>query len=83
VEKLENLSSLVAVESVLELSNCRWNFQSHVEDLALTLESDIFWPSDHTREVAPRLNILANSEVAGTLFGKTILETCQCAMFFE
>lgn len=47
VEELEGLGGSVAVEDVLELSNGRWDLQSEVEDLALTLETDILWPSNH------------------------------------
>ncbi len=44
VQELESLGSSVSIESVLELSDRGWNLQSHVENLLLSLESDILWP---------------------------------------
>jgi len=73
VEKLEGLSGGVTVEHVLELGNGRWDLEAHVEDLSLALKTDIFWPSDHTRQVSSRLDILTNAKVAGALLYERVL----------
>lgn len=63
----------VSVEDVLELSDGRGNLQPHVEDLLLALETDVGRPSHHTREVALGLDVLADTEVLGTLLEEHIL----------
>ena len=45
VEQLEGLGGGVAVEGVLELCKGGGDFQAEVENLALALEEDVFWPS--------------------------------------
>jgi hypothetical protein len=45
VEEFEGLCGGVAVEGVLELGDGGWDFEAEVEDLALALEEDVFWPS--------------------------------------
>ena len=44
VQKFEELSSGVLVESVRELGNCRWHLQALVEDDLLALQADILRP---------------------------------------
>jgi len=73
VEKLERLGSGVAVENVLELSNRRWDLQSHVEDLLLALKADILGPLHHTRKVSSGLDVLTDTEVTGTLLDERVL----------
>lgn len=63
----------VSVKDVLELSDGRWDLQSEVEDLLLSLKSDILWPSDHAGEVAGGLDVLADAIVAGTLLDERVL----------
>lgn len=45
VEQLQCLSGCVSVEGVVELGNRGWDLQSQVEDLLLSLETNILWPS--------------------------------------
>lgn len=72
-EQLEDLRCRVAVESVRELRDGRWNFEAHVEDLALALQAHVFGPSHHAGEVALRLDVLADSEVAWAALEEGIL----------
>lgn len=53
VEKLQGLSGRVSVQSVLELGDRRWDLESQVEDLLLSLKSDILWPSNCCQLVPP------------------------------
>lgn len=73
VEELEGLSSGVAVQSVLELSNGRGNLEAHVQDLLLALQTDIFGPLDEAGQVALGLDVLADTEVAGALLDERAL----------
>lgn len=73
VQKLESLSSGIAVQGVVELSERRGNFEAEVQDLLLALKTDIFGPLDETRQIALGLDILANAEVARALFKKRVL----------
>lgn len=74
VEELEGLSSGVAVEGVLELSNGRGNLEAHAQDLLLALQLDILGPPHETRQVTLGLDVLANAEVAGALLDKGALK---------
>ena len=73
VQELEGLRGGVAVEGVLELGDCGWDFEAHVEDLLLALEADVLWPFYHAREVALGLDVLADAEVAGALLEEGVL----------
>jgi hypothetical protein len=73
-EQLEDLRCGVAVEGVRELRNRRGHFEAHVEYLALALQAYVFGPFHHAREVALRLDVLADTEVAGLTFDEGILE---------
>jgi hypothetical protein len=73
VEELEGLGGGVAVQSVLELSNGRWNLEAEVQDLLLALKTNILGPLDKAAEVALGLDVLANTEVAGTLLDERVL----------
>jgi len=44
-----------------------------VEDLLLALETDIFGPFDHARQVSSGLDILADTEVSGALLDERVL----------
>lgn len=90
VEELEGGGGGVAVEGVLELSDRRWDLQSQVEDLLLSLQADVLWPSgfvrcvlqwqlvdlllDHARQVARGLNILTDTEVSWSLLEERVLQ---------
>jgi hypothetical protein len=73
VEELEGLGSGVLVKNLLELGDRRRDLQPHVEDLLLALEADILRPLHHTRKVALGLDILADTEVLGTLLDQRVL----------
>jgi len=72
-EELEGLGSGVAVQGVLELGNRRGDLQAHAQNLLLALEADIFGPLDEAGQVALGLDVLADTEVAGTLLDKRVL----------
>lgn len=72
-EELEGLGSGVAVQGVLELGNGRGNLEAHVQNLLLALEADIFGPLDEAGQVALGLDVLADTEVAGTLLDERVL----------
>lgn len=73
-EELEGLGSGVAVQSSLELSDGRRNLQAHVQDLLLALKTDILGPLDEAGQVALGLDVLADTEVAGTLLDERVLK---------
>lgn len=72
-EEPEGLGCGVAVESVGELGDGRWNFEAQIEDLALALEAHVFRPFDHAREVAAGLDVLPDAEIAGAFLDEGIL----------
>ena len=73
VEELESLGGSVAVEGVRELSNRRWDLETHVQDLALALQADVLGPLHHAREVALGLDVLANAIVAWAALDERVL----------
>jgi hypothetical protein len=74
VEELEGLGGSVAVEGVGELGDGRGDLETDVQDLLLALKTDVFGPLDETRKVALGLDVLADTEVAGTLLDKRVLQ---------
>lgn len=74
VEELESLGSGVAVEDVLELGQRRGNLQAHLKDLALALEADILGPLHHAGDISLGLDVLADTEVTGSLLDKRVLD---------
>lgn len=81
VEELESLGSGVAVEDVLELGQSRGDLQAHLKDLLLSLEADILGPLHHAGDVSLGLDILTDTEVAGSLLKKRVLimiSYCAC-----
>jgi hypothetical protein len=64
---------------VLELGNRRGDLQTEVEDLLLALETDVCGPSDHARDVALGLDILADTEVLGALLNERVLASLEFA----
>lgn len=73
VEELEGLSGGVAVQDVLELGNRRWDLQAEVEDLLLTLKTDVLWPPHHAGKVALGLDSLTDAMVASALLNERVL----------
>jgi hypothetical protein len=75
VEELESLGGGVLVEDLLKLGDGRGDLEAHVQDLLLALEADILGPLHHAREVALRLDVLADAEVAGPLLDERVLRS--------
>lgn len=73
VEELEGLGSSVTVEGVLELSNSRRDLETEAQDLLLALQLNILGPLDEAGQVALRLDVLANTEVARALLEERVL----------
>ena len=83
VEELEGLGSGVAVQGALELSDRRGNLETEVQNLLLALQADVLGPLDETAEVALRLDVLANTEVAGALLDERVLLTVNIFMSLQ
>jgi len=77
VEELEGLGGRVAVEDVVELSDRWWDLETHRQDLALALETNILGPLYGAGEVASWLDVLADTEVAGASLDERVLLSCQ------
>jgi len=73
VEKLEALGSEVAVKSIRELRYCWGNLKTEIQDLLLSLKTDVLGPFDEAGEVTTGLDILADTEVARTLLKERVL----------
>jgi len=73
VQQLEGLGGGVSVEDILELRDRRWDLQAEVEDLALTLKTDILGPLNHPRKVSSRLDICTDAIVPGALLDERVL----------
>lgn len=74
VEEFQGLGGGVAVEGVGELGD-RWgDLEAEVQDLLLALKANILGPLDEAGQVALGLDILADTEVAGTLLEKRVLK---------
>lgn len=62
---------------MLELGNRRGDFEAHVEDLLLALETDILGPLHHAGDIALGLDVLTDTEVAGALLDEGVLPSRQ------
>lgn len=59
---------MVSVDGGLELVQCWGNLESLEEDSLLSLEDNVFGPSDESGQISDGLDITTNSEVSGFLF---------------
>ena len=57
----------------MELSDRGRDFETEMEDFALALETHVFGPFYHAREVAAGLDVLPDAEIAGTFFEEGVL----------
>jgi hypothetical protein len=64
VQELEELRSLVLVESVGELVDHWWNLNSLQKNLLLSLKSDVLWPSDISCQINSGLDVVADVVVS-------------------
>jgi hypothetical protein len=71
-QELEELGSLVLVNSLGELVESWWGLQSHEEDSLLSLDSDILWPFDESGKISLWLDITTDSEVSSGLLEKGV-----------
>jgi hypothetical protein len=72
LSQLKQLSSGLLVQSLSELVDGRRNLQSLLEDGSLSLEFDVFWPSDESGQVSFWLDILADSEVLSSFLEQRV-----------
>merc|ERR1712066_431071 len=70
--EFKQLSSGLFVQSLSELIDGWGNLQTLLENSALTLEFDVFWPTNKTRKITFWLNVLTNTEIFGTFLKKRI-----------
>jgi len=63
---------LISVNGLRELVQCGRNLQSLEEDFLLSLENDIFGPSDESGQISSGLDITTDSEVSGLLFEERV-----------
>jgi hypothetical protein len=70
--KLEKLGCSVLVQDLGELVDCRGDLEALVQDLLLTLKTNIFGPLDETRKITLGLDILTNAKVAATLLNEGV-----------
>jgi hypothetical protein len=59
--------TLVLVKSSLELSESGWHLQSLKKNSLLTLNTNVFGPSDEASEISLWLNVSSDSKVSGIL----------------
>ena len=72
VDELEQLSGSVLVQDLGELVQSWGNLETLVQDLALTLEANIFGPLDIAGKILDGLDILTNTEVLGGLLDQGV-----------
>jgi len=72
VDQLEQLGGSVLVQDLGELVQSWGNLETLVQDLALTLEANVFRPLDIAREILDRLDILTNAKVLGGLLDQRV-----------
>merc|ERR1712025_504703 len=73
LRELEERSSRLLVQALAELVDHWRHLESLLEDGLLSLEADVLGPSDESRQVTFRLDVLANSEVLWSLFEERVL----------
>lgn len=66
-EDLEDLGSLVVVNSLAELVDAWWDLKTLEQDALLTLDADILGPSNEAGQVLGESDSTTNAEVAGVL----------------
>lgn len=73
VQELESLSSSVLVQGGGELGKSRGDLETVLQDLLLSLQTDILGPLDETGEVSLGLDVLSNSEGSRSLLEQRVL----------
>ena len=66
-EDLEDLGSLVVVNSLAELVDGGWDLETLEQDALLTLDADILGPFNEAGQVLGESDVATNAEVAGVL----------------
>jgi hypothetical protein len=66
------LGSSVLIQNLGELVDGRGNLETLVQDLLLTLKTNILGPLDEARKITLGLDILTNAKVAATLLNERV-----------
>jgi len=77
-EELQESGGLISVDGGGELVQCRRDLESLEEDSLLSLEDDVFGPSDESGQISLGLDITTNSEVSGSLFEEGVSLNLGC-----
>jgi len=73
LKELEKILTLVSFNGALELVNHGGNLKSGKEDSLLSLQNDVFGPSDESGQISLVLDISSDSEVSGSSLEKRVL----------
>jgi len=71
--EFEDLGGILFVEGLVELVDAWGNLQSLLQNGSLSLEFDVFWPSDKSGQIFFWLEVLADSKVFGSFFEKWVV----------
>ena len=63
---------MVSVDGGAELVQCGRNLESLEEDSLLSLEDNVFGPSDESGQISSGLDVTTDSEVSGLLFEERV-----------
>ncbi len=72
-QKLESFLSLVSLQSFLELGDLWWDTESLEENLLLSLNSDVMWPLDESRQISLVHHITTNAVISRTLLEESLV----------
>jgi hypothetical protein len=72
-KETEERFGLISIESLGELMEEGRDLKSGEKDSLLSLEEDVFWPSQKSGDVSLGLGVVTDSEVSGSFFEKRIL----------
>ena len=72
-QKLESFLSLVPLQSFLELGDLWWDTESLQKNLLLSLNSDVLWPLDKSRQISLVHHITTNAVISRALLEESLV----------
>ena len=72
-QKLESFLSLVPLQSFLELGDLWWDTESLQKNLLLSLNSDVLWPLDESRQISLVHHITTNAVISRALLEESLV----------
>ena len=72
-QKLESFLSLVPLQSFLELGDLWWDTESLQKNLLLSLNSDVLWPLDESRQISLMHHITTNAVISRALLEESLV----------